>query len=114
MGRRVRPVRDRRRGRCARVRASGQSVRPSRPGCGAPSGSQALAEPLAEKWPAVRPVRVAAPQRGGQPMLGAIGGDIIGSIYEGRNTRTTDFPLFSPLSHPTDDTVLTVALADSI
>jgi ADP-ribosylglycohydrolase len=47
-------------------------------------------------------------------MLGAIAGDIIGSIYEAQNTRTTDFPLFSRLSRPTDDTVLTVALADSI
>jgi ADP-ribosylglycohydrolase len=47
-------------------------------------------------------------------MLGAIAGDIIGSIYEGRPIKTADFPLFSRLSHPTDDTVLTVALADSI
>ena len=47
-------------------------------------------------------------------MLGAIAGDIIGSVYEWRNTRRTDFPLFSKHSHPTDDSVLTVALADSI
>src|SRR5262249_39601874 len=47
-------------------------------------------------------------------MLGAIAGDIIGSIYERQNIKTTEFPLFSRYSHPTDDTILTVALADSI
>jgi ADP-ribosylglycohydrolase len=47
-------------------------------------------------------------------MLGAIAGDIIGSIYEGRPIKRTDFPLFGKHCHPTDDTVLTVALADSI
>lgn len=49
-------------------------------------------------------------------MIGAIAGDIIGSVYEGRrrNIKTTDFPLFSPYCRFTDDTVLTVALADSI
>lgn len=47
-------------------------------------------------------------------MLGAIAGDIIGSVYEFNNIKTTDFPLFSKKSIYTDDTVLTVALADSI
>src|SRR4051794_32513520 len=47
-------------------------------------------------------------------MLGAIAGDIIGSIYEHRNIKTTRFPLFHPLCRFTDDTVLTVALADSL
>jgi ADP-ribosylglycohydrolase len=47
-------------------------------------------------------------------MLGAIAGDIIGSIYEFDNIKTTVFPLFSRDSQPTDDTILTVALADSI
>lgn len=47
-------------------------------------------------------------------MLGAIAGDIIGSIYEFNNYRSKTFPLFSPLSRFTDDTVLTVAIADSI
>lgn len=47
-------------------------------------------------------------------MRGAIAGDIIGSPYEGRNIRRTDFSLFSYASRFTDDTVLTVALADSI
>ncbi len=47
-------------------------------------------------------------------MLGAIAGDIIGSIYERNNIKTTVFPLFQPSFRFTDDTVLTVALADSI
>jgi ADP-ribosylglycohydrolase len=47
-------------------------------------------------------------------MLGAIAGDIIGSVYEGHNMKRLDFPLFSPSCCFTDDTVLTVALADSI
>jgi ADP-ribosylglycohydrolase len=47
-------------------------------------------------------------------MLGAIAGDIIGSIYENRPIKTTRFPLFHPLCRFTDDTVLTVALSDSI
>ncbi|MGD8594501.1 MAG: ADP-ribosylglycohydrolase family protein, partial [Gammaproteobacteria bacterium] len=29
-------------------------------------------------------------------MLGAIAGDIIGSVYEGQPIKTTHFPLFSP------------------
>lgn len=44
-------------------------------------------------------------------MLGAIVGDIVGSIYEWNNIKTTDFPLFSTRSHFTDDTVLTLAVA---
>lgn len=47
-------------------------------------------------------------------MIGAIAGDIIGSIFEWRNTKTTDFPLFSAKSRFTDDSVLTIALADAI
>jgi ADP-ribosylglycohydrolase len=48
-------------------------------------------------------------------MIGAIAGDIIGSVYEGRNIKTPFFyPLFHECCRPTDDTVLTVALADSI
>src|SRR5580693_4965818 len=47
-------------------------------------------------------------------MLGAIAGDVIGSIYERRNIKTTEFPLFHPLCRFTDDTVLTVALADHL
>jgi len=47
-------------------------------------------------------------------MLGAIAGDIIGSVYEFDNTRDPGFPLFGPKSRYTDDTVLTVAVADCL
>ncbi len=47
-------------------------------------------------------------------MLGAIAGDIIGSIYEFHNIKTKDFPLFGKYNCFTDDTVLTIAVADAI
>jgi ADP-ribosylglycohydrolase len=47
-------------------------------------------------------------------MIGAIAGDIIGSIYEWERIKTKQFDLFSPDCFFTDDTVLTVALAESI
>ncbi len=47
-------------------------------------------------------------------MIGAIAGDIIGSVYEWNNIKTKEFELFSEECFFTDDTVLTVALADSI
>jgi len=47
-------------------------------------------------------------------MLGAIAGDIIGSVYEFFPTKSTDFPLFASDSRFTDDTVLTVAVADCL
>jgi len=45
-------------------------------------------------------------------MLGAILGDIIGSVHEGAGTKTKDFPLFVAASTFTDDSVLTVAVAE--
>ena len=47
-------------------------------------------------------------------MLGAIAGDIIGSVFEANPVKHMDFPLFSPHSTFTDDTVLTVATAFAI
>ena len=47
-------------------------------------------------------------------MLGAITGDIVGSVYEWNNIKHKDFELFSPEAFFTDDTVLTVALAEAI
>ena len=45
-------------------------------------------------------------------MLGALIGDTVGSIYEFCNIKTTDFPLFSDGSSFTDDSVMTIAVAD--
>jgi len=47
-------------------------------------------------------------------MLGAVAGDIIGSVYEGQPIKTTEFPLFQERSRFTDDTVLTLAIAQAI
>ena len=47
-------------------------------------------------------------------MIGAIAGDIIGSVYEFERIKSKQFDLFSPDCCFTDDTVLTVALAESI
>lgn len=47
-------------------------------------------------------------------MLGAIAGDVIGSPYEHAPIRSKDFPLFNRYSTFTDDTVLSLAVADSL
>ena len=47
-------------------------------------------------------------------IIGAIAGDIIGSVYEHRPIKTKDFPLFHPRCAFTDDTVMTVAIAAAI
>ena len=43
-------------------------------------------------------------------MLGAIIGDVIGSLYEFDSDKTKDFPLFQPDCRATDDSVLTVCV----
>jgi ADP-ribosylglycohydrolase len=48
-------------------------------------------------------------------MLGAIVGDIVGSVYERNNLRSKLFmPLFHPNAKFTDDTVCTVVIADAL
>ena len=47
-------------------------------------------------------------------MLGAIAGDVIGSIYEAAPIKTKNFPLFGAGAKFTDDTVCTVAIADAL
>jgi len=47
-------------------------------------------------------------------MLGAIIGDIVGSVYEWNNIKTKDFPLFHDDCAFTDDTVMTLAVAGAI
>jgi ADP-ribosylglycohydrolase len=47
-------------------------------------------------------------------MIGAIAGDIIGSVFEHDPIKTTNFPLFTEFSRFTDYTVLSVAVADAI
>ncbi|MBF0387986.1 MAG: ADP-ribosylglycohydrolase family protein [Candidatus Omnitrophica bacterium] len=47
-------------------------------------------------------------------MIGAIAGDIIGSVYEFSGSRDEDFPFFDLDAVFTDDTVMTVAIAEAI
>ncbi len=48
-------------------------------------------------------------------MLGAIIGDIVGSIYEFNNIKTKDFKyFFDPMAHFTDDTVMTIAISNAL
>ncbi len=62
--------------------------------------------------PPTTPVPRSAPPRAFP--LGAIAGDVIGSVHEHSGTKTTDFPLFTRQSRFTDDTVLTAAVADAL
>ncbi len=47
-------------------------------------------------------------------MLGAIIGDIVGSVYEWHNIKTKEFPLFRDDCFFTDDTVMTCAVAEAV
>ena len=47
-------------------------------------------------------------------LLGALAGDIIGSVHEYTRRKSKEFPLFQPSSFFTDDSVLTLAVADAI
>jgi ADP-ribosylglycohydrolase len=47
-------------------------------------------------------------------MIGAIAGDIIGSVYEARPIKSKEFPLFDSRCTFTDDSVLTIAVAAAI
>ena len=53
--------------------------------------------------------------KGGCAMYGAILGDIIGSPYEfDMGDKTKDFPLFNSRSYFTDDSVMTIAVAEAL
>ena len=48
-------------------------------------------------------------------MYGALLGDMIGAPYEfDRGDKTKDFPLFCKYSHFTDDSVMTIAVAEAL
>jgi ADP-ribosylglycohydrolase len=50
----------------------------------------------------------------GENMLGAIAGDIIGSVHEFLGQKTKEFPLFVEDTRFTDDSVLTIAVAQCL
>jgi ADP-ribosylglycohydrolase len=47
-------------------------------------------------------------------LLGAVSGDVIGSVYEFCRQKEYGFPLFGRDSKVTDDSILTIAVADTI
>ncbi len=47
-------------------------------------------------------------------MIGAMIGDIVGSVYEWHNIKTKDFPFFSDNCFPTDDSIMTLAVAEAL
>ncbi|MCD7769091.1 MAG: ADP-ribosylglycohydrolase family protein, partial [Oscillospiraceae bacterium] len=46
--------------------------------------------------------------------MGAIVGDIVGSVYEFNNCRRKDFPLFANECFATDDSIMTIAVARAL
>jgi len=53
-------------------------------------------------------------ERTGFVMLGAVIGDIVGSVYEFHNIKSKDFPLFGSRCRPTDDSIMTLAIAQAL
>jgi ADP-ribosylglycohydrolase len=51
---------------------------------------------------------------GNKLILGAVSGDIIGSVYEFHNVKRKDFELFTPETTFTDDSILTVATMEAL
>ena len=47
-------------------------------------------------------------------VIGAVTGDIVGSVYEFHNIKRTDFPFWSDGSRFTDDTVMTIAVYSAL
>lgn len=47
-------------------------------------------------------------------MIVAVIGDIVGSVYEWNNIKTKEFPLFQDKCFFTDDTVMTIAVAEGL
>ena len=46
-------------------------------------------------------------------MLGALIGDVVGSRFEKRNYKAKDFELFTFDCYPTDDSIMTLAIANA-
>ena len=47
-------------------------------------------------------------------MIGAIIGDVAGSRFEWKNDKRADFELFTSECHVTDDSVMTLAIAQAV
>lgn len=51
---------------------------------------------------------------GEKTVIGAIVGDIVGSVYEFNNIKTKEFPLFKKGCFATDDSIMTLAIAKAV
>lgn len=51
---------------------------------------------------------------GKKSVIGAIVGDVVGSVYEFNNIKTKDFPLFKNGCFATDDSIMTLAVAKAV
>lgn len=51
---------------------------------------------------------------GKKSVIGAIIGDIVGSVYEFNNIKTKEFPLFKKGCFATDDSIMTLAVAKAV
>ena len=58
--------------------------------------------------------KVAFAKRRMSRVLGAVVGDIVGSVYEFNEIKTKDFPLFSEHCCPTDDSIMTFAVMSAL
>lgn len=65
-----------------------------------------------KSWNELTPEEKALFEEKKPKILGAIVGDICGSIYEFNNVKTTNFELLDGRNRPTDDTIMTLAVAD--
>ena len=50
----------------------------------------------------------------GRPLMGVVIGDMAGSPYEVAPPTDLHFPLLTPQSQPTDDTILTLMVAEAV
>lgn len=47
-------------------------------------------------------------------MIGAIIGDMVGSLYEGNNVKDKRIPFLTKYSYPTDDSIMTIAISRAL
>ena len=61
-----------------------------------------------------KPTKEVPSSSGVCPLYGALGGDLVGSVYEFHNIKTKSFPLVSRRCDLTDDSILTLATAEAL
>lgn len=67
-----------------------------------------------KKSPGYNPEEDMKVQSKSHAIIGSVIGDVVGSVFEWNNIKTANFDLYNPKCDFTDDTVLTIAVADCI